>query len=83
MNSSKDLHFKVIFADGSHWCDWFKRKDRWSERLQDFVPTTKFRNDFMAGPDEMSAKEIKAAFAQWLLGNSNKAGTFTVSYHYE
>lgn len=75
-----DLHFRVEFPDGSYWRDFFKRVDRWSERRQEWVSTTKFLNTFMDGEDEMSAKEIKVAFEVWLKRVNPKG--FEVSYFY-
>lgn len=66
--SELDLHFTVtFFDDGSTWSDKFKRLDRWSERKQMYVSSSKFHNSFLEGNDEMSVIEIKEALSKWLM----------------
>lgn len=81
MPSHKDLHFKVTFPDGSVWEDYFKRADGWSERKQEYLPTTKFLNDFLSGPDLMSALEFKLELPKWL-GKSHPRSNFKLVWYY-
>ena len=60
-----DLFCTVVFADGCYDI-WFKRIEKYDEKKNMWVSTNKFENGFMAGPDEMPATRIKAAFKEWL-----------------
>lgn len=80
-NSNSDLHFTVTFSDGSTWEDRFRRLDRWSERKQEYVASSKFLNDFMSGEDEMNGIEIREALNNWLV-KTNPGIEFTIKWKY-
>lgn len=80
-NSNSDLHFTVTFSDGSIWEDRFRRLDRWSERKQEYVASSKFLNDFMSGEDEMNGIEIREALNKWLV-KTNPGIEFTIKWKY-
>lgn len=80
--SELDLWFTVTFInDGSNWEGCFKRLDRWSNRKQEYVASSKFHNSFMDGEDEMNVTEIKNAFSIWL-EKVNPGIEFKIKWYY-
>jgi hypothetical protein len=61
-----DLHFTVNFKDGSVWSDHFKRCTKYNHRRDEYLPTNKFKNDFMPGDDEMTQSTIKRRLSLWI-----------------
>lgn len=66
--SFQDLYFTIKFKDGSEWSDRFVR-DTFLDKRMDIVPTNRFINTFLPGPDTMTMTSIKRAMKAWLDAN--------------
>lgn len=66
MTAQSDLHFIVVFEDGSIWEDTIKRYWEMHPKTCDLVPTPFFVNTWMQGDDLMRLGKIKKSVVEWL-----------------